>query len=218
MEPEIFNQVKESLLKNLQAPILSDKLTGKLSGINTDEISEILTSVYSRLVENRGRILEREKESSDKIHKAANWLTTSSKPGLLLYGNTGTGKTVLMESLKEVLKAGRSYDAVRFLTARDLFYKFTAETDHYSYCQTKSSPVAFIDDLGCEPPRCLIYGIEHTPIRDFFYDRYNKRLITIVSTNLDDKQLLENYGERVWDRMLETFDRIFFHGKSFRSK
>lgn len=210
--------MKESLLKNLQAPILSDKLRGWLSDANTDEISEILASVYSQLVKNRGRILEREKENSDKIHKVSNWLTISTKPGLLLYGNTGTGKTVLMESLKEILKTGRSYDAVKFLTARDLFYKFTAETDHYSYCQIKSSPVAFIDDLGCEPPRCLIYGIEHTPIRDFFYGRYNKRLITIVSTNLDDKQLLENYGERVWDRMQETFDRITFQGKSFRSK
>lgn len=216
MEPEIFNQVKESLLKNLQAPILSDKLTGKLIDIKSDEISEILSSVYSRMVENRGKILEREKESTDKIHKVSNWLTVSAKPGLLLYGNPGTGKTILMESLKEVLKVGRPYDTVKFITARDLFYKFTSEADHYSYLQIKSSPVAFIDDLGCEPPRCLIYGIEHTPIRDFFYDRYKRQLITIVSTNLDDKQLLEIYGERVWDRMQETFDRITFQGKSFR--
>lgn len=218
MQPENISHTIESLLKNLQAPTPSDKLAGRLTGISSGEVSEILTSVYSRLVENRGKILEKEKETSDKIHKVSNWLTSSSKPGLLLYGNTGTGKTIMMESLKEVLKVARTYDAVRFVTAQGLFYKFCEDSDHYSYQKIKSSPVALVDDLGCEPPRCLIYGVEHTPIRDFFYDRYNRQLITIVSTNLDDKQLSEIYGERVWDRMLETFDRITFQGKSFRNK
>lgn len=218
MQPEILGKTIESLLKNLKAPTPSDKLTGKLTDTKPDEVTELLTSVYSQLVANRGRTLEREEETSEKIRKVSNWLTVSPKPGLLLYGNTGTGKTILMESLKEVLKFGRPYDAIRFITARDLFYKFTIEPDHFTYGQTKSSPVAFIDDLGCEPPRCLIYGVEHTPIRDFFYDRYKRQLITIVSTNLDDKQLLEIYGERVWDRMQETFDRITFQGKSFRTK
>ena len=218
MQPEIIDKTIESLLKNLKAPIPSSKLAGALTGLSSDEASKILTSIYARKVMNRGRVVEREDETSEKIRKVSNWLTSSPKRGLLLYGRTGTGKTILMESLKEVLRVGRTYDDLYYATAKDLFYHFTEEPEHYAYNKAKRASVGLIDDLGCEPPRCLIYGVEHNPIRDFFYERYNRQLITVVSTNLDDKQLAEIYGERVWDRMQETFDRITFQGKSFRTK
>lgn len=175
-------------------------------------------SVYARKVADRGRELEEENETADKIRKVAKWLTSSTKPGLLLYGRTGTGKTTVMDSLKEVLMLGRKSETVNMVTAKNLFDFFCEDPDRYRYERLRSAPIDLIDDLGCEPSRCLIYGVDYEPIRDFFYKRYDRQLITVVSTNLGDKQLMDTYGERIWDRISETFDRITFQGDSFRSR
>lgn len=218
MQPESLNQTIENLLRNLKAPTHYSKLSDRLKNISSDEIAKILTSVYVRKIADRGRILEEENETADKIRKVAKWLTSSTKPGLLLYGKTGTGKTVLMDSLKEVLMLGRQSGTVHFVTAKNMFDFYCEDSGRYRYERLRSAPIDLIDDLGCEPSRCIIFGVDYEPIRDFFYKRYDQQLITVVSTNLGDKQLADTYGERVWDRISETFDRITFQGDSFRVK
>ena len=58
--------------------------------------------------------------------------------------------------------------------------------------------------------------MERTPILDVLYHRYNLQLITVVTTNLEDRDLAERYGTRMLDRMNETFDRLYYAGNSYR--
>ncbi len=194
------------------------KLQGRLSSLTEEEIETILTALYQQYVEDRGMRLERDDDTLEKLHKVTKWLTVSKRPGLLLYGNCGRGKTAMLHALNRMLREGRPLSSVNLFTAQDLFDSFKDENRRMAYDDARKSMATLMDDLGCEPSRCVIYGTDYNPIRNFFYSRYDRQLITIVSTNLDDIQIPDIYGERVWDRMKEMFDRISYSGESYRNK
>lgn len=86
------------------------------------------------------------------------------------------------------------------------------------YRDAVKSEILMIDDLGCEPEVCMIYGVRHTPIQNLLYDRYRFQRPTVITSNLTDKELLERYGIRMKDRMDETFDFITFSNQSYRKQ
>lgn len=51
---------------------------------------------------------------------------------------------------------------------------------------------------------------------DLLYYRYDRRLFTIVTSNLDQEAIEATYGVRIADRMAEMFDRIGHAGPSYR--
>ena len=73
-----------------------------------------------------------------------------------------------------------------------------------------------IDDLGEEPKEVLSYGNAITPVVDILEDRYRKREITLITTNLDADGIKEKYGVRVADRLREMMMIIPFTNPSYR--
>lgn len=75
---------------------------------------------------------------------------------------------------------------------------------------------AAIDDIGQESAELNRYGQMLYPIRDIMLYRYEKNLLTLVTTNLNPKDLTERYGKRLGDRMQELFEIIVIKEDSYR--
>ena len=63
----------------------------------------------------------------------------------------------------------------------------------------------FLDELGAEPERCQSYGTDYTPVQNLISYRYDRKLPTIITTNLADDKILDRYGTRMMDRINEMF-------------
>lgn len=72
----------------------------------------------------------------------------------------------------------------------------------------------FIDDLGREHFTDKGFGIAEW---DLFFDyRYENKLPTIATTNMNPEQFVQKYNKRIYDRLRETALWIEFTGDSMR--
>lgn len=62
-----------------------------------------------------------------------------------------------------------------------------------------------IDDLGTEPVEVMDYGNIITPVINLLTKRYEAHLFTIVTTNLDPKEIHKRYDDRIADRLNVSF-------------
>lgn len=190
------------------------KLRGMAGELSEEQIIRYLVGAYAENVSKHYRQFIPTTNIADKFQKVCNWLIRSRRNGLLLYGRVGAGKTVMALSISRILRCGRSYEQVIYKTSGDLAELFQSNRDFFH--QISLAEVVIIDDLGCEPADVNIYGTIYSPFREFIHKRYARNLITVISTNLDNPTLMERYGERVWDRMYEMFDRIIYTEESYR--
>lgn len=109
----------------------------------------------------------------------------------------------------------RKEDAVCFVTGRDLV-SGTANEGYNNLEQYYSVPLLFIDDVGEEADSVSYMGNRIMPITEILFRRYDRRAVTIITSNLSDKGLAERYGERIGDRLNEVADKISFIGESYR--
>ena len=160
--------------------------------------------------------------------KAARWLTGDHRPGLLLYGTVGSGKSTLARAICELigilhdspLRSERlavartsAPELVELKAAREV--RAAADSEEL-FARLRGAPMLLIDDLGVEAPAVRSWGNCLTPVIDLLYYRYDRRLFTIVTSNLDQKAIEATYGVRIADRMAEMFDRIGHAGPSYR--
>lgn len=160
-------------------------------------------------------------EVKEYIAKVAKWLVSSDcKPGLMLYGQVGNGKTTMAKAACSMINMlyDSSYSQERKgvwqISALDL--STIARNDADRFERMKKTELLFVDDLGCEPVTVKSWGNELSPVVELLYHRYDKQLFTIISSNLSDSDFKERYGDRIDDRMREMFDRLSFTNKSFR--
>lgn len=200
----------------------------------------LLISAYENEVARRDIDFRLDINTDSKIEKVAKWLTsTNLKPCLLLYGGVGNGKSTIARAVKEVFATIKSTYA-----ANDDYWKYTEEQKQFvddirsrlptpifisateivslaatskdEYESVKACRFLIIDDMGIEPSVVKNYGTEITPITDIIYNRYDRAAMTIITSNLDDQSIEERYGERVSDRLIETFERLKYDNKSYR--
>lgn len=147
------------------------------------------------------------------LKKVALWLTGSKKPGLLLYGNFGNGKTTMANSACDVINFC-SKGLVNSISARDLSRK--AKDDPAEFHRIIQFPMLFIDDFGWEPASVKNWGNEISPIVEAIEERYKKLSLTILTSNKTDEQIKSIYHEYVYERITEMFDKIYYTHKSYR--
>lgn len=170
-------------------------------------------------------------EMRKKMEMIAHWLCQKEKrPGLLLYGNVGNGKTTMLKAICHVINSTckpETYDngrreqtlsgtseVISIFRAKEIIENYHENRTTYDL-MCKVSLLA-IDELGVEPIETKLYGNANEPLIDLLSLRYDKQLTTIISSNLTRNEIGERYGKRLDDRFEEMFSTVSFSWESFR--
>lgn len=135
---------------------------------------------------------------------------------LLLYGNTGLGKTHLSLSIAQVAM-GKGYSAV-YGSAQDLFRQ--VEKEHFGRDNPEKDTIGgllncdllILDDLGAE----FESNYYTSCLYNIINSRYNLKKPTIISTNLTPIQIKQRYPDRIVSRLLAGYQHLQFVGKDIR--
>lgn len=177
--------------------------------LNSEEDTRYrLQALYQLEVEHRDCIFIEDDNTKDKIARVARWLYSSQKRGLVLMGGLGNGKSTMLRIINRLFKSNSTFG-----DAQDVFDYFKNSRGGMRYWD---EPFLLIDDIGVEPERCLDYGEVNYPITRLLLHRYNQQLTTVLATNLWIEDIQARYGDRIVDRMNETYSVITYSNESYR--
>jgi len=185
-----------------------------------ETVLQDLTQCYAHSVGTSGMQFKKTPDIERVLNGIASWMQCG-KPGLLLYGNCGTGKTRMMQALSYLFHFYENErNTLRFFSATELTDMVLSnnELEAKQFNMMKTANYVGIDDLGTEPENVKSWGTDKSPVVDVLYHRYNGMKVTVLSTNLNMEMIRQKYGERIFDRICEQYDRISFNFKSFRQK
>lgn len=137
---------------------------------------------------------------------------------LLFYGTTGLGKTFLCNCIakslldKDKIVIYQTAFTILDILERRRFGKTNKEKSEYQYDLLFEADLLVIDDLGTE--------MTNTFTNAEIFNIVNTRLIagkkTLISTNLDPKEISEIYTDRIFSRILDKFIPLKFYGPDLR--
>lgn len=139
---------------------------------------------------------------------------------ILLYGNSGAGKTFLSNCIaKELIESAHT---VIYLTAFELFdilekHKFSKTNDYTIQEQFEGildCDLLIIDDLGTE----LANSFTNSQLYTCLNERLLSEKSTIISTNLSLDDLAEQYSERIFSRIASGYTILKLFGRDIRIK
>lgn len=129
-------------------------------------------------------------------------------PDLLLMGAPGVGKTFLLNCIGgEVLKKGAS---VIRITANRMISDVMESIRDYDFEKPDLTlpDLLIIDDLGTEP---MINNITVETILSVICERQDSGKATLIATNKDIESLQEEYGQRIFSRLVSPNRVKIFH-------
>ena len=137
----------------------------------------------------------------------------------MFLGPTGLGKTFLSNCIaKEILDSGKTvlYQTAPVMLDELIQSKF--DNDNSFSNQVLNVDLLIIDDLGTETMNNLKFTELFTIINSRLLNQSNKITKTIISTNLDLKDLFEVYNERIGSRIAGNYNICRFFGEDIRLK
>lgn len=205
---DVVSGYRKTLQGKFKKPVPKFKLTTS----DEDDLRARLTAAYMLAVESRDVVFKNDPETEKNIQLVAQWMCESPNRGLLLYGTTGNGKTTMLNAIKAIL-----FDCT-YAEAADIWTdaRQAKEEAEYRMLDYMTCPILIIDDLGAEPEICKVYGENRYPLESVIVRRYRNLLTTIIASNLTLDQIEHRYGTRMFDRLMEMYDRIVYRGPSFR--
>lgn len=162
------------------------------------------------------------------------------RKGLWLWGDIGTGKTTLLNIVREFCSVVRPADSdgqrysFRITNAIDVCAQFADKGYGGIETYIGSAPEKYIgmyninlsisrqafDEIGSEARITQHYGCAENVFQYILQRRYERHdgvdNITHATTNLELGQIKDEYGARIHDRCKEMFNFVALRGKTFR--
>lgn len=136
----------------------------------------------------------------------AKWLSDNNGRGLFLYGNCGRGKSYLCRY---------AIPAILLKYCRKVVSVFDIQDMNRDIDLMLSKHILALDDIGTEEIS-IKYGERRMAFAEIMDAAEKQGKLLIISTNLNDKDIRERYGDRILDRIVATTTRVLFTGKSLR--
>ena len=137
---------------------------------------------------------------------------------LLLMGGTGLGKTHLSTAIaRRVIERGYEvvYESAPNILADFDYDRFRLRGDEEPRAEKYlTADLLIIDDLGTEVS--TRFTVSH--LYNLINTRINRALPTVVSTNLSQRELSEQYDDRIVSRLFGEFTPILFRGEDVRKQ
>ena len=163
-----------------------------------------------------------DEENYYQIQKALSVFSENQK-GLYIYGSVGTGKTKFMTILQKIFAWSTNKYQFLIYDVMDIVNTYQGHGSdglNNIYGLINQPRMITLDDLGIEPTRVKFFGDETDVIADILLKRYriydSDKILTNVTSNYHPNQLLQRYGDRLFDRFQEMFVSIEFTGNSRR--
>jgi DNA replication protein DnaC len=144
---------------------------------------------------------------------------TGKNKNYYLFGKTGTGKTFFLISMAKLLLKNRIPSL--YLTSGNLFritqeYKASVFSDDrpdpFLYNYIYSTQVLLIDDLGSES----ITPSKYSELLEIINQRLQREKPTVIAGNLSPLDLKKMYDERVYSRIIGSYEPIRLPGDDLR--
>jgi len=136
-----------------------------------------------------------------------------------LTGNTGTGKThCAIAYARELCSIHNAKNGTRYkpliTTLAEILGSLLDKENPKNLNYYKTTPVLIIDDIGSE--NCKEWAVER--LFELINHRYSEDMVTIITTNLNAKELTTAIGARTFSRICELCEIMKFEGSDFRLK
>lgn len=133
--------------------------------------------------------------------------------GIFFYGEVGTGKSTLMKILAEFQRTiGNGFKCVNCSTQASQYASFGIEAlneSTYNEGLKGINPIERgFDELGREPNPAKNFGNQLNVMQYVFQIRYEMKVKTHVTTNMEPQSIKHLYGEYISDRAVEMFNFI----------
>ncbi|MDR0462441.1 MAG: ATP-binding protein [Christensenellaceae bacterium] len=164
------------------------------------------------------------KVPSPKHKSIYNWLAEYCEkfptkiPNLVLWGATGTGKTFIVNTVKQSLTDKKV--RVEYATAFNMVNVFQKYVNSFGRDDEQINDfldcdVLIIDDLGTEP---TIKNVTQEHIYNILNERLVNKRAFIITTNLNPDALYERYDERIARRITAKENSTLIEFPKFDSK
>ena len=197
-----------------------------IKDISQEQFYNILGWQYKAEVERKKCQFVKTENLRTQLWDIARLMFNNAKWGLCIRGPFGNGKTTAAKAIRNTINrlVNERYFAMGeifpwewmdVVNAREMINIYLKDSGKFS--ELKGIQWLAIDDLGLDPAEIVVYGTRFYPFLELIDYRYERRLPTILVSNLKKDELLRHYAdERFGDRFNEMFNSTTFRDKSFR--
>ncbi len=177
--------------------------------LKLDEIPDF-SELDESVIKNKDQKLGFDK-LKDFLEKWCEGFPNVTKSKIVICGQTGVGKTTLAKCMaKRLFQKGH---LVCFLTAYEMgnimlkYHTSFGENKLDALSPLLESDVLFVDDLGIEP---ILKNVTLECLQLVLTERERQNRPIIFTTNLDETNIMERYGERIYSRLADKKTSIFY--------